>query len=240
MRMVDYPVGLPFSGLTPVGGPSVLGATESDTAYVQTVVNPFGVWRFQADFTPMKGRMARAFSTLSASALAGANCFRFPFWHFDEPGFAELGIAVPGRCEVPWSNGEPWSNGHGWQVGKPIVPVTAASAKGGGTITLDLTLWNGVIPAFFGLVGHFAVYSMIGVAERNGDVATLRVWPPVRRAVTTDDYATLRPVLAAKIAGPQGAPWSRPTEMLSGARLDMVEVPDEVVLSKVSEDAPYG
>lgn len=236
MRMVSYPVDLPFTSLTPSGGPTVLGATESDTAFVQTVVNPFGLWRFQVDFPAMKDRWAREFKRLSVAALGGANCFRFPFWDFDEPGFKELGLTAPQSCKVLWSNGEPWSNGQPWTVGKPLALVAAASAKDTATITLDLTNWNGVVPSFFGIVGHFAVYAVIGVQSQTGNVATLRVWPPVRRAVTAEDYATLRPVMAARIAGPSGASWSRQVETMGGSRLDMVEVPDETVLNYVVED----
>lgn len=234
--MVDYPVGLRFAALTPAGGPTVLGTTESETSFVQGVVNPFGVWRFQVDYTPLRDRMAREFKRLSVSALGGANCFRFPFWDFDEPSFAELAMTVPQTCKVNWSNGETWSNGQAWSAGKPVVPVTAVSAKDTGTITLDLTDWNGVVPSFFGIVGHFAVYSVTGVQSQIGNAATLRVWPPVRKAITTSDYATLRPVLAARISGPAGASWSRQTEVMSGTRLDMIEVPDETVRTYVTED----
>lgn len=235
MRMVDYPVGLRFASLTPSGGPSVIGATESETSFVQGVINPYGLWRFQVDFPAMKGPMARAFKTLSASAQGGANVFRFPFFDFDEPSFSELGITAPQNCKVNWSNGLPWSNGQSWIAGKPIVPVTAASAKDSGTITLNIADWNGVVPGFFGIVGHFAVYANIG-ASVSGDIATIRVWPPVRRAITTDDYATLRPVMAARISGPTGAAWSRQTEVMQGVRLDMLEVLDETVLAYVTED----
>lgn len=239
MRMIDYPVGLVFTSNAPTGGPQQIGATESATSFVQNALNPFGVWKFQVDYPALKGAMARAFTTLTASHLAGTNCFRFPFRHLDEPGFRELGIPTPPGYTVPWESGQPWAHGEPWKMSKPIVPVTSASAKGAATISLDVTLWNGIVPSFFGIVGHFAVYSQIGVRRRDGNLVELRVWPPVRRAITIDDYATLRPILAARVDGPSGAVGARDAMRMRGNRINMIEVLDETVLRDVTEDYPY-
>lgn len=241
MRMVPFPVGLPITALTPQGGPLVLGSTTSGTRKTQVVVDPTGgLWSFTLEVAKMKGPMARAFSQLSVALHGGANCCRVPFFDPDEPSFREMGINVSDNYDqqyVSWSNGEFWSNGKPWRIGKPLATIAAASAKNSGTITIDTTAWGGVLPTFFGIVGHFAVYCVTG-STFSGNVATCRVFPPVRRAITTTDYATLRPVMAAQLTGPSGAPWSRDASAMSGAQLDIIEVPDEVVLNYVTEDYP--
>lgn len=241
MRMVDFPVDLPFTAITPTGGPQVRGSTVSETKLSQTIVDPFGgLQAFSVDIGPMYGAFARAFSRLSLSAQGGANCFRFNFYDPDEPTYRELGLSVSdveGQDYAAWSNNKFWSNGKPWTLGKPLATISAASAKNAGTITIDTTEWGGTLPTFFGIVGHFAVYGITG-ATFSGNIATCRVWPPVRKAITTDDYATLRPVMAAKLTGPDGAPWSRNGDSMTGARLNIVEVLDETVRTYVTEDYP--
>jgi hypothetical protein len=216
-----------------------MGVTQSETAFVQGVFDPFGLWQFEMEIAPMYGGMARAFTRLSASAAGGANCFRVPFVDSQEPSHEELGLTFPlgrDRRFCRWEGGQAWSNGLPWLSGKPVVPVTAASAKDSGTITLNISDWNGVLPTFFGIVGHFAVYAITGVTSEVGDEVTVRVWPPVRKAITTSDYATLRPVLACRLSSGNGAPWTMKREIVDGAKLLVTEVPDEVVRAYVTED----
>ena len=122
-------------------------------------------------------------------------------------------------------------------IGKPVVPVTSVSAKDSGTITFDASLWNGVVPSWFGLVGHFAVYRVEGVVF-NGNDAVCRVWPPVRRAIATSDFVTMRPTAAMRITGPDGASFVDNLAATDGAQLTMAEVPDEVVRAYATEDYP--
>ena len=239
MRMVDYPVGLSFKTIRPLNGPDVIGATVSQEKFGQSVHDPFGgLAQFEVTFPPMRSSMARAFSRLSGSAYSGANCFRFNFFDPDEPGWDEIGNSdYEHSSKVTWSNGQKWAHGQPWIAGKPIVPVTVSSANGAGSITLDVSEWNGVVPSFFGIIGHFAIYRTIGVVE-NGNEATVRVWPPVRKAVTTTDFATMRPTCAMRVASPDGAPFLRDVAVMDGAQLTMAEVPDEVVRKYVTEDYP--
>lgn len=240
MRMVDFPVGLPIRTQRPLGGPGVLGQTQSETEKTQVVTSPFGdLIRWEVTCPPMKGRQARAFKTLAAAANSGANCFRMELCDFDEPGFDELGldISTAPYVKVPLSNGEALSNGELLTLGKPLADIVAASAKNSGTVTIDASAWGGVLPTWFGIVGHFAAYFITG-AVFNGDIATCRVWPPVRRAITTGDFATMRPVVAMQVIGEGGAPWSRQIEVQDGMQISMQEVLDEIVRTYVTEDYP--
>jgi|GEM_PF-3597207 len=243
MRMVDFPVDLPFSVLTPDGGPDIIGITQSATKKQQTSIDPWaGLWSFTLEIAALQEAAARAFTRLSISAHSGANCFRLPFFDPHEPTWSELGLNV-GEAKIDqyqnWTNDTMWAHGLPWGTGKPLAQITAASAKDSGQISIDLSAWSGVLPTFFGIVGHFAVYGVQG-ARFAGDIATVKVWPPVRKAITVSDYATLRPVMCAKVDGKNGASWSSVgrSKTLEGARLSVIEVPDETVREYVTEDYP--
>ena len=240
MRMVDFPVDLPIRTRRPIGGPGVLGATQSETEKSQVVTSPFGdLLRWEITCPPMRGAGARAFKQLTVAAQSGANCFRFELCDIDEPSYGELGLNISNSQggKVPFSNGQTFTNGKLMTLNKPLADIAAASAKNSGTIVIDASAWNGVLPAWFGIVGHFAAYFITG-AVFNGDIATCRVWPPVRRDIATSDFATMRPVVAMQLMGPGGAAWSRQIEVQDGMTLQMQEVLDETVRAYVTEDYP--
>lgn len=225
MKMVKFPIGLPVTGLTPLGGPRTIGQSQSETAFAQNVVDPFGLWSFKLDFGPLQRGAARAFKRLTTSAHAGANCFRLNFFDPDEPTYEEMGTHAPA---VRWSNNQTWAHGQGWKPATPKAVAAAESPAGSAQITLNIKNWRGILPAYFGIVGHFAVYSIVDT-DVNGDIATLTVWPPVRHKIETGALATFRPVLAARLIDDQGASWQNTGKSTTGASLSVIEVLDETV-----------
>ena len=51
-----------------------------------------------------------------------------------------------------------------------------------------------------------------------------RVWPPLRKAVSTNDYATLYPVMAMRLESENSANLPRDARNTSGASMTLVEV----------------
>lgn len=93
---------------------------------------------------------------------------------------------------MPWGNGEPWSNGQNWELTAPNVQLAEAAYFDSTIILLQDDAWGhrlgmGDYLGFFPL--HFGLYT---ITEEFGD-GEYRIWPPLRKALTSDDFATLYP-----------------------------------------------
>ena len=69
---------------------------------------------------------------------------------------------------------------------------------------------------------HFGMYVVTEVIEPG----TYRIWPPLRKALTTDDFATLDPTLAMRLESEDAATADRSLQVAEGASVTMVEVED--------------
>ncbi|WP_075216076.1 hypothetical protein [Mongoliimonas terrestris] len=238
MKLVDWPVGLWARSITPTAGPNSRGSTESITGDVQTVESPYGLVGLAMEFPPLQGRAARAFRGLVTALHAGANAVRVPWVDPYQPSYEELGTSVTKAEElggVTWSNGLPWSNGQNWQVSPPFAAVETAAAVRATVVELDVAAWGGEIYAgtTFGFVGQFGLYTAKSVTMA-GTVATVEIWPSLRKAITTDDYVTLRPVIAMRLKSSAGGQFSSDLAAMDSVSLDLIEIPDAVLRANLS------
>lgn len=212
MKLLRMPVGMIPREITPTRGPIVRGVTEGIDGTVQTVESPYGLVGLSLQFPPMLGPTARAYSRLRAALHGGANALAVPYFDPDEPLLKDLGFDVSKIAQqagVPWSNGKPWSNGQLWGVALPKLAVAAAADVGTSVVKITVTPWNGNFDvAYFGFVGHFALYAVKWV-EISGSTATVSIWPPLRKAVTAADIVTTRPVIAMRLISESGATGTR-------------------------------
>lgn len=229
-RLIPPPVGMGLITITPLTGPRTVsaGTSQSVNGYVQTTASPFGLWRYQFTFHAMRGAEYRRHRGWVTAMHGGANATRWTFIDPDRISLAEAGnSATVAQINggVPWSNGLPWSNSQNWQTSPPSVGVAADADLGATTVSLSNTDWG------YGLdVGdqigfypfHFGKYM---ITENNG-AGSYRIWPPLRKAISTSDYATLSPVLAMRMEGEQGASLNRDLDVASGVSVTLVEVPD--------------
>jgi hypothetical protein len=77
---------------------------------------------------------------------------------------------------------------------------------------------------------HLGLYIVTQVHEPG----RYRIWPPLRKAITTDDFATLNPVLVMRLEGEAGAPMPRGAASASGLSVTLVEVEDPDVRAYAS------
>lgn len=105
-------------------------------------------------------------------------------------------LGVSSAAQLPWSNGQSWSNGQNWDW-NPSVPVNAASSKGAAEVTADFSSFGEVLE-----IGHVIgfregqydfAHEVMDVTYVNGDIATVGISPPLRRAVAANDDLYLRP-----------------------------------------------
>lgn len=232
MRLIEWPIGLTPISITPTTGPDVIGSTETIGRFAQTVERPTSLVGYDFEFAPARaGREAREFEGLSTDLAKGANAVRIPFRHPDEPTWAERGlVGLPSHPCLNWSNGKPWSNGLGWRCAPPMASVNAAAAYGATVVKIDVTKWADVVGRGlrFGFVGHFGVY-MVRSASLVGHIATVRIFPSLRRAITAGQMVTLRPVICMRLASANGATATRVQHRLDGLSLSLIEVEDATI-----------
>ncbi|KKX28225.1 hypothetical protein FDR95_12170 [Rhizobiaceae bacterium LC148] len=213
-RLLNWPNGLGVRTRRPLSGPRSVGGTspqDSIGGRSQSVASPFGAWKYEFVLPVAEGRLYRRIEGLITALHGGANAVRVPWPAPDALTLNEAGAKyayVQERDGMPWDNVMPWANQRNWSASPPNVPVAANASVGATIIRLTADFWGydldmGDEIGFFPL--HFGKY-MITEARGSGEY---RIWPPLRKAITTDDFATLKPVLAMKLDGEQAAELSR-------------------------------
>lgn len=143
----------------------------------------------------------------------------------DRMTLTEAGVNNP-PPDLGWSENVDWSDGATWGVSYPLVTVGANAAVDATQVTLANEHWGHSL-GLGDIVGfapdHFGWYFVVGV-EASG---TYRIWPRLRKAVTTADSATLQPTavfraVANSVAFGRG-------QFVSRGSLDMLEVTDPEV-----------
>lgn len=229
-RLVSWPEGLRSNFREPLSGPRAVGAgsTGSIGNFTQTFASPFGLWRWRFQFPPIRGQLFRRYRGWVTALNGGANATRVPFCDWDGLTRQQMGLNIPDaewRAGEPWANGQPWSNGQNWQNSPPQVTVSGASAQGGTIVSLGAEFWGRELQQgdFLGFLPlHFGLYMVTEVL----DPGRYRVWPPLRKAVTIGDLATLRPTLAMKLENEDAANAPRGAAFADGLSVTLTEVLD--------------
>jgi len=229
-RLISPPIGLPLNGLSFLSGPRTVGQAETQTIgnYLQTVASPFGVWRLQYTLASMKGEMLRRYRGWITALHGGANGTRWGFCDWDGLGVDRRGFNAT-KEEVlagqPWANDQPWTSGKNWQAYAPLEAVSGAADLGTSVVSLGGKFWGGALDVgdFVGFMPfHFGLYAVTEVIS----TGTYRIWPPLRKALTTDDYATLKPVLAMRLESEDAAPIARGAISADNLQFTLVEILD--------------
>lgn len=228
-RLLDWP-GFRVVAWQPLSGPRTVGASsnESVTGFVQTVSSAFGGWRWQLTLEPLKGRSFRLYRGMVAALNGGANAVRVPFCDPDGLSWADAGMNITAeeiREGTPWFSGLPWANSENWGASRPWVTIAADAAEGDSIVNLADEFWGhtliggewiGFSPLHFGL---YVITEVLSAGQ-------YRIWPPLRKAIDTDGYATLRPVMAMRLEAENSATASRGAVRADAPTLTLVEVQD--------------
>lgn len=235
MRLLRWPAGLHWAVLTPAGGPNVLGSTESVTGDVQTVETPNGLMGWSLEYPAMVGAKARAFRGLVTALHGGANAVRMTvrdpdarLRHFDPTATAETVKFADGKVLIGADGVS-----HGFRVGVPLASVTQAAAIDAEEIRFDRTPYGAadLTGLQFGFVGAFGCYWIKEwrATWADPDIVVARIWPPLRRAITTASRMTLCPQVAVRLTGRDAGQWSRGATRVESGSLSLIEVPDEIL-----------
>lgn len=227
-RLVSWPLGLRANFREPLSGPRAVGAasTQAASGFVQTSGASFGLWKWRFQFPPIRGQMFRRYRGWVTSLHGGANATRVPFCDWDGLTPAQAGLPLKNwRIDQPWSNGKPWVNGQPWGGGPPNVAVDKSANLDATTVKLANTFWGhrldiGDLIGFFPF--HLGLYMVTEVKEPG----EYRIWPPLRKSVGPGDYATLRPTLAMRLEGEEGANAPRSAAFADGLSVTLIETLD--------------
>lgn len=230
-RLLNWPAGLGIRSRRPLAGPRTVGATsqqETIGGRFQSVSSPFGGWKYEFLLPVAYGRAYRQIEGLVTALHAGANAVRVPWPVPDSLTLQEAGASFTPMQEalgLPWSNEQSWSNGQNWGASPPNVPVASIAAFDASIVRLGSEFWGHALDmgseiGFFPF--HFGKY-MVTEVRGNGEY---RIWPPLRKAITTSDFATLEPVLAMRLDGEQAASLTRGAGYGEETTLVMSEVFD--------------
>lgn len=229
-RLVSPPVGLRANKWRPLSGPRTVGSgsSESIEGFTQTFGSPFGGVDIEYSFPPIRGHLARRTRGWIKSLHGGANATRWSVCDWDGLSFAQRGIVTSSaewKQGQPWSNDQPWSNGENWASSNPTVAVAAAAARDATIVSLADAFWghNLGIGDWIGFLPfHFGWYEVTEVIEPG----TYRIDLPLRKALTTADFATLNPTLVMKLKGENSAQAERGPAFLDGLTIALTEVRD--------------
>lgn len=231
-RLVSWPQGIKITSFEPTNGPVAIGAGGSKSlgGYTQTVAGIGFQWEFTVSFTAMQNALARSFRGAVMALHSGANALRYTWIDGDRRRASDLGLTGDFALPVPWDSGGTdvnWSNGQGWQASLPKEEIAAAAAYMATEITLSATSWGELLGVgdYLGFTGQFGVYMVTEVFEPG----RYRIFPPLRRAVTVADYATLEPVVVVRPMGPDAIRVPRNISLIEGATASFIEVLDRDV-----------
>lgn len=229
-RLLSWPHGLRWNRWKPLNGPQSIGAGAGTTIgdVTQTVASPFGARYLQLSFPPIRGKLARRARGLVTALHMGANAVRVPICDFDGISLANAGVSASDQQKhngIPWSNGMPWSNKRNWKLTKPNVPVMSDAARDSSIVDLGSVFWGhelGMGDWIGFLPFHFGLYEITEVV----DEGRYRIWPPLRKAITVDDFATLYPVMAMRPLSNNMPDADRGPAFLEGLTMSLFEVFD--------------
>jgi hypothetical protein len=231
MRLYSWPVAVEWSVLRPTTWSDVIGAgrSESLARFAQVVSAPTSLVGFEMVFPPMRGATARAFDGLIGMFAGGANAVRLVFRDGREPDRAEFGLSGESWGEFIWTEGYAWTGGVKWAGSPPRAALTAAASRGAVDLVVDATTWPvSLLGLRFGCVGHYGVYRVLDVAM-SGNLATLRIWPSLRRSVEAGTLLTFRPAVAVTVANATAGSYRDEISWRSDGVLDLIEVEDAVI-----------
>lgn len=223
-RLVSMP-NLPRGTIEFLNGPDSQGyASEGSlTNKIQSSSSPFGIWSFRLSFPRLKGDRARAHRGWITQQRSGVNWTRIRWCDFDRISEA---LRFPnGVPDGTWNGGEAWNGGGLWKVSPSHVALTAAASRGDTLVTFANSEWGynldvgsviGFGPFYF---GWHIITEVIGSGQ-------YRIWPELRKDLTTDNYGNFDPIMCCRLAGPGAANLLRGPSSAEGLSATFMEVPD--------------
>lgn len=237
-RLLSPPHGLKITSIEPLSSPRTVkgGGSQSTGNFTQTTASPFALWRWQFAFAPMVGAEFRQYRGWITGLHGGVNATRFKFVDPDRASHRELGLHTTTdqlRAGISWGNSKPWDvegadpwfNTGNWKLDIPLAIVHHHAELGANTIHLTSAHWGHKlnIGDYIGFSPfHFGLYTITEVL----DVGKYRIWPPLRKTIAVEDFATLEPQIVLRLESEESAKAGRSLQAAEGLVATFVECLD--------------
>lgn len=227
-RLISWPRNLGLSEFEWLNGPLAVSGSPNGSKISgrqpQVIASPFGWLSFRASYPELQGTLERRHRGLMMALHSGANAVRVKWQYGSTLTPAEAGYVGTFEGKT-WSTGYTWSTGFNWAPALPHVTVASAAEINATEVILTDEFWGrsleiGDIFGFFPL--HLGWYF---VTEVFSDGA-YRIWPPLRKAITTDTFATLTPTAAFALTPGEKVTIRRGINTVEGAQATFDEIFD--------------
>lgn len=189
-RLLDWQARV--AKLTPVSGPASAGSGSNTLANgsEQTFAGFNSAWVFDMAFPPSQGQQARREYGWMIALHNGANAARYQYVDGERMTPVEAGLPASATWDCTWDCT--------WETGYETVTLSAAVAKDATQVTLADELWGHSLN-YGDVIGFGTAYFGAHVVTEVISAGTYRVWPPIRKALTTSEHrANLEPTLALR------------------------------------------
>lgn len=155
---------------------------RSLTAVEQIVATDAGYWSIVLDEIPVAGAVRKKVWRAMSVLLEGRmNTCAVPIYDYEAPW--PVGADYGDYTGIPFSDSALFSDDGGFQ--QPVITATIQSAVSLGAVTVPITVVSG---AALEVPNHFSVanqlYRIKSITSVVGTLTTVKVWPPVRVAMT--------------------------------------------------------
>lgn len=182
-------------GSQPVAGGMTLGGAVVDNP------EPGGRAVLTMDFAPFR-RAANIPASWAATMLQAGAIFRIPITATVQ--LLSANEIFGDAADLYQSSTDPFT-GETVLRWDPFVPITTAASKGAATFLADFEeLGQVLLPGHvvgFTFTDYHVAHKVVSVSYGVDDEATIGVFPPLRRALTTDTKLRLRPLMTATCQG---------------------------------------
>lgn len=232
-RLLDWPVGIGMTLVEPQAGPRSQGATgnERADAAIQTSASAFSLRMWKFAIRPLHKVGYRRFEGFITALHASSNAVRLQIPAPDNLTLEEAGLVADFQslaAQMKSTSNYGLAGLSGCNYGYPVVPVASDASKGDVFIRLASDFWGATL-GIGDRIGfnplHFGSYSITEVFSDG----LYRIWPSLEKNITTDDVATLTPVIATRLTSDSAATFQRTPSAAENITLTMVEVPQSTL-----------
>lgn len=190
---------IPNSQVFIAGGQSVQGGMTLG-GFLTENPEPGGRATLSMSFSTLK-KASNLNASWTYSRIMNGNLMRIPVYFTDQlVPYSDLDNA-DFENGIPWSAGQPWGNGENWAY-SPSAPIVFLAAKGADRFSVRLSdlgdiLKIGHVIGFY-LGGYDFAHIVMDIDYDSDGVGTVKIQPPLRRELTTDDVMLFRPKMIVK------------------------------------------
>jgi len=161
---------------------------------------PGGLGELRMEFAPFANADSNLDASWLASRMLNGSVFRIRLFSPSVQLLSDTALGGNTAVGVTWSNGLGWSGNVNWAF-DPSSPITATRDKGEATFRYNDSEFGRVLKighvVGFHLNGYDFCHTVVDISYPTANRTEVTIQPPLRRALTTNDRVTFRPIMTA-------------------------------------------